>query len=106
CTTDQVLDVADTGGRPEAADAAASERDSAVAGETASPVAGPSPARPAPVLSHERIPESLPDSLDFVERQAIERALAKTRYNRTAAARLLGISFRALRYRMQRLGIN
>ena len=38
--------------------------------------------------------------------RSIERALEKTRYNRTAAARLLGISFRALRYRMQRLGIN
>ena len=29
-----------------------------------------------------------------------------TRFNRTAAARLLGITFRALRYRMERLGIN
>jgi len=102
----EVINVEDLGLRPEAADEAANERDSAVAGETASPVAGPSPARPAPVLSPEGIPESLPDYLDFVERQAIERALEKTRYNRTAAARLLGISFRALRYRMQRLGIN
>ena len=32
-------------------------------------------------------------------------ALEKTRYNRTAAAKLLGVSFRALRYRMERLGI-
>ena len=48
----------------------------------------------------------LQDYLDRVERQAINEALEKTRYNRTAAARLLGISFRALRYRMQRLGIN
>jgi len=51
------------------------------------------------------VPESLPDYLDQVERDAISRALEKTRYNRTAAAKLLGISFRALRYRMQRLGI-
>ena len=33
-------------------------------------------------------------------------ALSKTRFNRTAAAKLLGVTFRTLRYRMQRLGIN
>jgi len=48
----------------------------------------------------------LPDYLDRVEREAILEALATTRFNRTAAARLLGITFRALRYRMERLGIN
>jgi two-component system response regulator PilR (NtrC family) len=48
----------------------------------------------------------LPDYLDRVEREAILEALGKTRFNRTAAARLLGITFRALRYRMARLGIN
>jgi len=48
----------------------------------------------------------LPDYLDRLERDAILEALAKTRFNRTAAARLLGITFRALRYRMERLGIN
>jgi len=48
----------------------------------------------------------LPDYLDRLEREAIIEALGKTRFNRTAAARLLGITFRALRYRMERLGIN
>ena len=48
----------------------------------------------------------LPAYLDRVEREAILGALAKTRFNRTAAARLLGVSFRTLRYRMQRLGIH
>jgi two-component system, NtrC family, response regulator PilR len=48
----------------------------------------------------------LPEQLDAVERQAILDALEQTRYNRTAAAKLLGITFRALRYRMERLGIN
>lgn len=48
----------------------------------------------------------LQDYLDRVERAAIEDALRKTRYNRTAAARLLGVTFRSLRYRLQRLGIN
>jgi len=48
----------------------------------------------------------LQDYLDRVEREAILEALDMTRFNRTAAARLLGITFRALRYRMERLGIN
>jgi two-component system response regulator PilR (NtrC family) len=49
---------------------------------------------------------SLPDYLDQVERTAIQSALEKTRYNKTAAAKLLGISFRALRYRMERLNLS
>jgi two-component system response regulator PilR (NtrC family) len=47
----------------------------------------------------------LQDYLDRVERLAINEALEKTRFNRTAAAKLLGITFRAMRYRMERLGI-
>jgi two-component system response regulator PilR (NtrC family) len=50
-------------------------------------------------------PANLQDRLDQVERKAILDALEKTRYNRTAAAKLLGITFRAMRYRMERLGI-
>jgi hypothetical protein len=45
------------------------------------------------------------DYLDDVERLIIEQALQKTRYNRTQAAKLLGISFRSMRYRMERLEI-
>jgi len=48
----------------------------------------------------------LPEYLDRIEREAILEALEKTRFNRTAAARLLGITFRVLRYRMERLGIS
>jgi two-component system, NtrC family, response regulator PilR len=48
----------------------------------------------------------LQEYLDRVEREAILEALEKTRFNRTAAAKLLGITFRAMRYRMERLGIN
>ena len=47
----------------------------------------------------------LQEYLDRLEREAILEALDKTRFNRTAAAKLLGITFRALRYRMERLGI-
>jgi two-component system response regulator PilR (NtrC family) len=43
--------------------------------------------------------------LDQVERQAILEALQRTRNNRTAAARMLGVTFRSLRYRIERLGI-
>ena len=57
----------------------------------------------APVPAGEKWP--LQDYLDRVERAAINEALEKTRYNRTAAAKLLGITFRAMRYRMERLGI-
>jgi two-component system response regulator PilR (NtrC family) len=51
--------------------------------------------------------ETLPlqERLDAIERKAIMQALEQTRYNRTAAAKVLGITFRALRYRMERLGI-
>ncbi|HEX6319596.1 MAG TPA: sigma-54 dependent transcriptional regulator [Burkholderiales bacterium] len=49
--------------------------------------------------------EALPEYLDALERKAILEALGKTGFNRTAAAKLLGITFRQLRYRMQRLGI-
>ena len=47
----------------------------------------------------------LPELMDRIERRAILRALKQTEFNRTAAAKILGISFRALRYRMGRLGI-
>ncbi|HMJ49576.1 MAG TPA: sigma-54 dependent transcriptional regulator, partial [Burkholderiales bacterium] len=48
----------------------------------------------------------LQDYLDRIEKDAILEALGKTRFNRTAAAKLLGITFRSLRYRMERLGID
>ncbi len=47
----------------------------------------------------------LTDYLDETERAAIFDALKQTGFNRTAAAKLLGITFRSLRYRMTRLGI-
>jgi two-component system response regulator PilR (NtrC family) len=47
----------------------------------------------------------LTDYLDRVEREAILEALDQTGFNRTAAAKMLGVTFRALRYRMARLGI-
>lgn len=55
------------------------------------------------VLSGE---ESLDDYLERIERAAIENALARTSQNKTAAAKLLGISFRALRYKLEKLGMD
>jgi two-component system response regulator PilR (NtrC family) len=43
--------------------------------------------------------------MNRIEKQVILDALAKTGFNRTAAARSLGVTFRSLRYRIERLGI-
>lgn len=102
----EVINVEDLGLRPTAVDAAENERADADERDTVAHAAQAAPSSDSARLSADGIPESLPDYLDQIEREAIQRALEKTRYNRTAAARLLGITFRALRYRMQRLGLN
>lgn len=53
----------------------------------------------------ERSGETLDDHINRIEKQLILEALSKTGSNRTAAARLLGVTFRSLRYRIERLGI-
>lgn len=50
--------------------------------------------------------DNLNSLLDDVEKQKIIEALEKTRWNKTAAAKLLGISFRALRYRLEKLELD
>lgn len=62
-------------------------------------------AQPARYSIEQGVPSNLPAYLDQVERQAIQAALLRTGHNRTAAATLLGVTFRQLRYRMQRLGL-
>jgi two-component system response regulator PilR (NtrC family) len=47
----------------------------------------------------------LPDYLESIEKQAILDALEKAGQNKTAAAKLLGVSFRTLRYRLAKLGL-
>ena len=49
--------------------------------------------------------ESLDSYLETVERNAIVAALETTRWNKTAAAKLLGITFRALRYKLKKLDL-
>ncbi len=59
---------------------------------------------PASTASGNKYP--LQDYLDQTERSAILEALEQTRHNKTAAARVLGVTFRSLRYRLERLGID
>jgi len=57
------------------------------------------------VFSPPTLPCSLPEYLENIERELIMRALEQTRHNRTQAAELLGVSFRQLRYQIQKLKI-
>jgi two-component system response regulator PilR (NtrC family) len=109
---DGVIEVADLGlkgagqGRPvEAPDLADHYSEAALA---AGAPAGLEPvvAGVAAPLNGAELPSSLPDYLDDIERDVIRQALTRTHFNRTKAADLLGISFRQLRYRMQRLSIH
>jgi two-component system, NtrC family, response regulator PilR len=61
-----------------------------------------------PAAAHGGGERTLPlhEYLDQIEREQIMKALEKTRYNKTAAAKVLGITFRSLRYRLDRLGID
>jgi two-component system response regulator PilR (NtrC family) len=74
------------------------------------PAASPATAAAAldtlPALGAGELPSNLPDYLNQVERDIIQRALQQTQFNRTQAASLLGISVRQLRYQMQKLDIH
>ena len=78
--------------------AAAAAGAAAAAAATDAPDRTPAAAAAAPATA-------LGDQLENMERAAIVKALEQTRYNKTAAAKLLGMSFRALRYRVKKLGI-
>ena len=49
---------------------------------------------------------ALPSYIEEIERNAIQQALEDNRYNKTKAAAQLGITFRALRYKLKKLGID
>ena len=83
-------------------------------------VAAPSPAAPqatvdsnpqaaqipmAQFVAQSPLPADLGNYLDQVERSILCEALRRTRFNRTAAAQLLGLNLRQIRYRMERLDI-
>lgn len=66
----------------------------------------PSRASGAPSIEIGHAVKTLQDTLDQVERKMIQEALFTTQNNRTAAAKVLGVTFRSLRYRMARLDMN
>jgi len=68
-------------------------------------VLGPTDAAGADASDASPAGGALGDHLQDIERDAIVRALEQSRYNKTAAAKALGMSFRALRYRIKKLGI-
>ncbi len=94
------------------------------AATVADPAQAPEPARPTPAANEQpsagatpggdtamaaaiHLPEgeSLESYLEKVERALITDALEATRWNKTAAAKQLGITFRALRYRLKKLDL-
>jgi two-component system response regulator PilR (NtrC family) len=99
----EVIDVSDLG----ALDLALGTGD--VPSLSGTPVVSPVPA-PPPVPLQPPAPAPLPTDLaaflDEVERDVLERALERYRYNRTAAGASLGLSLRQMRYRMARLGVH
>jgi two-component system response regulator PilR (NtrC family) len=70
--------------------------------EVAVPVHGGTPAL---IAAADATNADLGDQLEVLERSAIVKALEQNRFNKTAAAKQLGMSFRALRYRIKKLGI-
>ena len=71
----------------------------------AEPEAPPASVAEAQPLTPATLPADLAAYLDEVERDILERALERHRYNRTAAGASLGLSLRQMRYRMARLGV-
>jgi len=59
-----------------------------------------------PPVGEESAGDGLEGQLEHIEREAIMKALEQTRYNKTKAAALLGMTFRQLRYRTKKLGID
>ncbi len=74
--------------------------DAHAAPQLSQPAAATAPAPPAGADG------GLDDYISNIERTAIVKALEESRYNKTATARKLGITFRALRYKLKKLGID
>ena len=96
------IDVADLG----VLDLALDMPDAVSSAAIASVAAAPAPPVPAQAPAPAPLPTDLAAYLDEVERDVLERALERYRYNRTAAGASLGLSLRQMRYRMARLGVH
>lgn len=75
------------------------------AGDTPLEPGTQAPMAPAPTGFGGNADAALPDALEQIEREAIQKALEACRYNKTKAAAHLGITFRALRYKLKKLGM-
>ncbi|HET6592994.1 MAG TPA: sigma-54 dependent transcriptional regulator [Xanthomonadales bacterium] len=60
---------------------------------------------PIAVAAEKEGDQSLDTYMEGIEKQMLEDALQKARYNKTRAAELLGISFRSFRYKLKKFGI-
>lgn len=76
------------------------------------PAAAPQPPAPAAPVDprtldpRDTATSALPSYIEEIERAAIQHALQENRYNKTRTAAALGITFRALRYKLKKLGID
>ena len=70
------------------------------------PPATSAPRDPRTVSPYETAGTALPSFIEDIERAAIQQALQENRYNKTKTAAALGITFRALRYKLKKLGID
>src|SRR5690606_40629525 len=64
------------------------------------------PAEPVNIDPRQTAGSALPNYIEEIERAAIQQALEANRFNKTKAAAQLGITFRALRYKLKKLGID
>ena len=92
--------------QPVAANATSIIEGTIVQVSTASVLSDAADAAPSNVFAPPQLPCCLPEYLERIEREVICSALQKTRNNRTQAAQLLGVSFRQLRYQIQKLKIS
>jgi two-component system response regulator PilR (NtrC family) len=92
-------------GLPEAVLGDAGEPDANTVPAPLPPLAVPAPASAPVSPGGPALPTDLAAHLDSIEREILERALERHRYNRTAAGASLGLSLRQMRYRMARLGV-
>ncbi len=69
------------------------------------PAASPAAVDPRTLNPRDTSTSALPSYIEEIERNAIQQALQEHRYNKTKTAAALGITFRALRYKLKKLGI-
>lgn len=77
------------------------------------PASAPSPANHSPEdesrdskTSLSEVAGDLEGHMESIEREILKKAMTEYRWNKTAAAKALGVSFRSLRYRLKKLGLD